>query len=131
MATLKGKPFSVFGITFSDKKDFTNRIGYKAQLSHNLIIKRYGSWEDFLRKVVFKGLSENAIILKLQAISEIQQNKEKIDSLIWKYFELLNNSIKPELKEILMANIVNSDSGISKEVFETAVRTELELRNRM
>ena len=131
MASLKNKSFTVFGITFTDKKDFTSRIGYKAQLSHSLIIKRHGSWENYLRNVVFKGLSDNEIISRLKVISSIQENKDEIDSLIWRYFELLNNSIKPELKEILMENIVNSSSGVSKEILETAIRTELEIKNRM
>lgn len=83
--SLKGQPFSVFDITFCDKKDFTKRIGdHKSQLSHNLITKRYGSWEDFLRKVVYPELSDNEIKSRLKTISLIQQNKNKIHSLLWK-----------------------------------------------
>ena len=128
---LKGQPFSVFDITFSDKKDFTKRIGYKSQLSHNLITKRYGSWEDFLRKVVYPELSDSEIKSRLKTISLIQQNKDKIHSLLWKYFEMLNNSINPELKNNLISNIVNSESGITKEILEAAIRTELKIQNKM
>ena len=43
--------FEVLGHRFRSKRDFARKLGYKAQLIDSDIIKRYGSFELFVRRI--------------------------------------------------------------------------------
>ena len=123
-------PFEVFGVPFSSKLDFTKRIGYKSQLSNNMIATRYGTWENFLRVIVYKELSDDEIIAKLKTLSEVSLNQKKYTPLVWQYLKALEEASAPELKNNLKSYLVNTDHSVSREALETAIAYELNLKTK-
>ena len=93
--------FEVLGHRFRSKRDFARKLGYKAQLIDSDIIKRYGSFELFVRRK-FSDLSDAELHHRLSILSDISINQKKFDKTCLNVLEHIYELIDPTVKDSIL-----------------------------